>query len=391
MKKHWFIIAAVCIILGVVSTLYLGGFFYFPSGTEILRNDSIPLQKSEKSDTISAYYFYGDGCSHCANIKPFLTGLADKYPNLDLHQLEVYHNTINQNLFSRFQQIYGITSPGVPTLFVGDRALVGETQIRQNAEQIILQVPQSMPSPTSAGAAGITPEKPGEGCPSTVTSLTLPLVVTCALIDSINPCAFAVLVFLLLSIITLESRRRILAVGCAYIIAVFSFYLLSGIGLFAIFQQSGFSSILFLAAAMMAIILGLVNVIDVVYRNEGFILAIPASKKELIEGYIRTASLPAAFVLGILVGIFELPCTGGIYLTILGLLSTTLSFSEGLPYLVLYNVVFVLPLIAILIIVAFWLSPETVNSWRLENRQVLRLVIGLAMITIGVFMMWGWL
>jgi len=205
----------------------------------------------------------------------------------------------------------------------------------------------------------------------------------------VNPCAFAVLVFLLLSIITLESRQRVLAVGGAYIAAVFLFYLLSGIGLFTIVQQTGFSSVLFIGAAILAIILGLVNVIDVIRKNEGFILAIPESRKTTVERYIRDASLPGAFVLGILVGIFELPCTGGIYLAILGLMSKTLTFGQGLPYLLLYNFIFVLPLIAILLVVAFGLSVEKVHSWRLENRRMLRLLIGLSMIAIGIVMLSG--
>jgi cytochrome c biogenesis protein CcdA len=387
MKKHLVIIAAVCIMAGLMGTLYVSGFFKFPSGTAPLHNDPAPLQKSNGSGTITAYYFYGDGCSHCANIKPYLLALASNYPDLDLHQLEVYHNTTNQNLFSRFQQTYGITAAGVPTLVIGNRVLVGETQIRDNAESVILQLAQQ-PAPSTPAPI---PAVPDGGCPASVTSFTLPLVVTCALIDSVNPCAFAVLVFLLLSIITLESRRRVLAVGGAYIAAVFIFYLLSGIGLFSFVQQFGLSQFLFRAAALLAIILGLVNVIDVIRKNEGFILAIPASKKEMIERYIRDASLPGAFILGILVGIFELPCTGGIYLAILGLMSKTVTFSEGLPYLILYNFIFVLPLIAILLIVSFGFSPETVNSWRLENRRVLRLGIGFAMIAIGAVMLSGWI
>lgn len=391
MKKHWFIIAAVFIIAALMGSLYLvsspGTSQHAPISLEVSTPPS-----SDSSSTIHAYFFYGDGCVHCENIKPFVVGLAAKYPDIQIRYLEVYHNATNQDLFARFNSAYGVTTAGVPTLFVGNRALIGENEIRDNTEPIIIELERNAAGPdASQTTPAVTPSPSGSGCPATVTSLTLPLVITCALIDSVNPCAFAVLVFLLLSIITLESRRRVLAVGGAYITAVFFFYLLSGIGLFSIVQQSGFSQVLFLAAAVMAIILGLVNVIDVIRKNEGFILAIPVSKKELIERYIRDASLPAAFVLGILVGIFELPCTGGIYLAILGLMSKTLTFSQGLPFLLLYNFIFVLPLIAILLIVSFGLSPETVNSWRLENRRVLRLAIGGAMIAIGAVMLSGWL
>jgi cytochrome c biogenesis protein CcdA len=386
MGKHRFTISAAVIILAFLGAVYLvvGSVSVSPALT---RQDMPSVSPSSgPAPAVQAYYFYGDGCVHCANIKPYLVALTNKYPHLDLIQLEVYHNATNQDLFSRFQQMYGINAAGVPTLVIGTRVLVGETQIRDNAESVILQLAQHPAIQTSA----TTPAVPDGGCPASVTSLTLPLVVICALIDSVNPCAFAVLVFLLLSIITLESRGRVLAVGGAYIAAVFIFYLLSGIGLFSFVQQFGVSQVLFRGAALLAIILGLINVIDVIRKNEGFILAIPASKKEAIERYIRDASLPGAFILGILVGIFELPCTGGIYLAILGMMSKTLTFNEGLPYLLLYNFIFVLPLIAILLVVAFGLAPETVNSWRVENRRLLRLGIGLAMIAIGVVMLSGW-
>lgn len=102
-----------------------------------------------------------------------------------------------------------------------------------------------------------------------------------------------------------------------------------------------------------------------------------------------TATLPAAFVLGVLVGIFELPCTGGIYLTILSLMSSTLTLSEGIPYLLLYNFIFILPLILILLAVVIGIPPERVNAWRLENHRKLRFAIGVAMILVGVFIIVG--
>ena len=388
MEKRRIILAAVGIVVVLIGTLYFFGFFGPPPVIITSQSNSALPQTSGSAGTITAYYFYGDGCTHCANIKPHLIALAAKYPNLELKQLEVYHNTTNQEILSHFQRSYNITTPGVPTLFIGNRALVGEKEIRDNTEPIIIELGR-VPAGGATPVPAITPIPGGGNCPATSTSLTLPLVIACALIDSVNPCAFAVLVFLLLSIIMLESRRRVLAVGGAYITAVFIFYLLSGIGLFTIVQQTGFSSVLFFGAAVLSIILGFVNVIDGIRKNEGFILAIPQSRKATIERYIRDASLPAAFVLGILVGIFELPCTGGIYLAILGMLSKTLTFSEGLPYLVLYNFVFVMPLILIVIIMAFGLNPERVNTWREVHRRALRLIIGIVMVALGVFLLLG--
>ncbi|HNX18172.1 MAG TPA: cytochrome c biogenesis protein CcdA [Methanoregula sp.] len=281
----------------------------------------------------------------------------------------------------------GNTEVGVPTLIIGSHVLNGETEIRNQLEQLVLQE-RATPSGTSKGNVP-TNVTGSENCPGTFSTLTVPLVIFCALIDSVNPCAFSVLIILLLSIISLHTRRQVLMVGTTYIAAVFCFYILSGIGIFSFVHISGISGLISAAAAVLAIILGLINIVDAAWKKEGFVLAIPESKKPVIDRYIKTATLPAAFVLGVLVGIFELPCTGGIYLAILGLMSNTMTLSQGIPYLILYNFIFVLPLILILAVVVLGLPPKRVNSWRLENRRALRFAIGLAMVFVGIFIIFA--
>jgi Cytochrome c biogenesis protein len=275
----------------------------------------------------------------------------------------------------------GIDSPGVPTLIIGNTALVGEDQIRDRLDDTIRQ---ELASPTGTGNATAGSTSSGN-CPGTASALTVPLVIVCAGIASVNPCGLAVLAILLLSIIALQTRRQVLMVGLTYIAAVFLFYFISGLGFlsFVNISGTGISSLIAIAAAAVAIILGLVNIVDAIIRKDGYLLAIPESKKPLLERYIRTATLPAAFVLGVLVGIFELPCAGGIYLTILGLMSNTMTVTQGIPYLLLFNFIFILPLIIILLIVVFGIPPERVNTWRLSNRRMLRFAIGLAMVAVG--------
>jgi cytochrome c biogenesis protein CcdA len=291
-------------------------------------------------------------------------------------------------MFERINRQFGISSPGVPTLFIGTTAMVGDTDIKNRFEPTILAERERLASCTSTTPGTIIPPEPT--CTPATLQLTIPVVITSALVDSINPCAFSVLIFLLVSIVTIENRTRILMVGGVYIAAVFLFYLFSGAGLFSIVHVSGFSAALSLLGATVAIVLGLVNIIDVIKNKNDFLLGIPASKKEMIERYINRASLPAVFMLGVLVGIFELPCTGGIYLAILGLMSRSYTLMEGLPYLVLYNIVFIVPLVLILLMVAYGISPERANTWRVLHRRKLRLIVGLAMIAIGVIIISGW-
>jgi cytochrome c biogenesis protein CcdA len=267
--------------------------------------------------------------------------------------------------------------------------MVGDADIKNRFELTILAEKERI-----ASCISTTPDTviiPDDGCSTPASELTVPLVVASALIDSVNPCAFSVLIFLLISIVALENRQRILMVGGVYIAAVFIFYLLSGFGLFTLVSLSGFSQALSLIGATVAVVLGLISVLDALRNRDEFLIAIPSSKKEQIEHYIRTATLPAAFALGIFVGIFELPCTGGIYLAILGLMSRSYTLMEGLPYLILYNFIFVLPLILILLMVAYGVAPERANAWRVRHRRTLRLIVGLAMITLGVIIFSGWM
>ena len=260
----------------------------------------------------------------------------------------------------------GIDSPGVPTIIIGNVALVGEDQIRDRLDATIQQ---ELASPTDRKATANSTVT--ENCPGTVSSLTVPLVIVCAGIASINPCGLAVLVILLLSIIALQTRRA----------GPDGRDRLHLIGLFVLSYHGPRCPLLYPYLRDRDL---------VVYCNSGggdsdrarpgehrrccdekggFLLAIPESKKPVIERYIRTATLPAAVVLGVLVGIFELPCAGGIYLVILGLVSNTMTLSQGIPYLLLYNFIFVLPMIVILLVVVFGLPPERVNTWRLSNRR----------------------
>lgn len=103
---------------------------------------------------------------------------------------------------------------------------------------------------------------------------------------------------------------------------------------------------------------------------------------------MHRSSLPAAFILGLLVALFELPCTGGIYLAILSMLASSTSLIGGFPYLLLYNLMFVLPLIFIIAVVAYGLPPERIDQWRKEHKERLRVVIGAVLVSFGILIIW---
>lgn len=340
---------------------------------------------------ICIYYFYGQACPHCTRIKPFIDKMAATYSRVRIYSLEVHSNVSNLAIFRDFCSRYDIdiTKAGVPTIFIGDRALMGESVIRENLEPSIQYFYVNEPiCPTTY--------KKYEGTPHDISpwekiNLTVPSVIVAAAIDSINPCAFAVLIFLLVYLSTLANRSRILIIGMTYIIAVFTVYFFSGLGFFTLVQSMGITDVVFKLAAVIAILAGVVNVKDFFWYGRGISLSIPESKKETIKKYVIKASIPSALILGGLVSIFELPCTGGIYLAILGLLSSKMTLAQGIPYLLIYNVIFVLPLIGILLFVHYGVSVETMESWKGGGRRWMRLAMGVLMIALGALMLLGML
>ena len=336
--------------------------------------------------SIPAVYFYSDSCSHCEKVKPIIANISARYPDLNLSQLEINHNADNRQLFNDISSRYGIANPGVPTIFVGNGVLIGESEITNRFEPAILAERQRIASGTPAN---LTPPSPGS---QPVNPAFSPyMVVFAALVDSTNPCGLSVLVFLLISMAAAGDRKRILLVGGVYIAAMFLFHLLVGIGLFSALALSGLAKPFSVIGGAIALILGIVTLADVLRNKETFLLSIPESGKGLLGTYIRKATLPAAFVLGILAGILGFSCTGGIYISILGLMGREMTVMAGLPWLILYNVVFVLPLVLVTLLVAYGISPERAERWRTKNKRTVRVIIGAIMVALGLVILSGWL
>lgn len=324
------------------------------------------------------FYFYGQGCLSCAETSPFIDKIAKKYP-VNLYKYEIWHNETNRELFFKFCDVYCINEKLVPIVFIGDKSLVGVESIKDNLEKEIINCVNNICPCPEEKIKNVTV------VPKTV--ITVPILISAALIDSINPCAFAVLIFLLTYLIALGSRKKILVVGFGYIVMVFITYFLTGLGLFATVQTIGISVIFYRVAAVISIVAGIINVKDFFFYGKGFSLEIPKSRKPMIEKYIHRASLPAALILGFLVSMFELPCTGGAYLAILSMLANSMTRMTAIPYLFFYNVIFVLPLFVILILMMKGSSAERMEKWRTDKRKYMKLIAGLFLILLGIIML----
>jgi len=228
--------------------------------------------------------------------------------------------------------------------------------------------------------------------------LTLTKIFSLAAVDAINPCALAVLALMLIAILTYnpKKKRNILLAGLAFTCSVFIMYLFYGLVIIKSFQLiqalTNVRILLYKILGFVAIILGIFNIKDAIqYKAGSFLTEMPVSIRPRVKKIISGITSPkGAFVTGLFVTVFLLPCTIGPYVIAGGILSA-LELIKTIPFLLLYNFIFVLPMILITLIVYVGFAKiEDVNGWKDKNIRYLHLITGLIMFALGLAMVLGW-
>lgn len=225
-------------------------------------------------------------------------------------------------------------------------------------------------------------------------------ITSLALADSVNPCAIAVLTMVLVSILIQnpERKRKVLYAGLAFVASVFFGYLFYGaviIQFFNIFAQwlRENSNYVYDGLAILAMILGALNIKDYFsYQPGGIATEMPLFMRPRLKLIIQRMTSPTgAFIIGFLVTLFLLPCTIGPYIIASGLLAE-LGFLGALPWLLYYNLIFILPMLGITLIVYFGLSQvEDIEGWKARNIRKLHLTAGILLFLVGFSLIIGWL
>jgi cytochrome c biogenesis protein CcdA len=321
----------------------------------------------------NVYYFYSTGCSHCANVAA--SGVLEEVDGLDgvsLAKLNLHESQEYRDMFNSFCDGFGIEDRGWPFVVVecdgNYNYLMGDSPIIEN----LAEVSQSCEG-VDFESSGMTEDREEQ--------ITWGSVVVAALIDSVNPCAFGVLIFLMASLLRMGSSRRALRAGMIYSGVVFLVYFLVGLFLYHVidrFSSSPSFYYFYLGVAILIGVLGLVQLKDVVWYGRGFTLKISDKVKPLIEKWMAKGTLGAIIVLGVIVSLFELPCTGEIYLGILTVMSLHKVFGVG--YLLVYNLIFVLPLVVLTWLIYRGTSTERLQSWTVSNRKYMKLISGLLLL-----------
>jgi cytochrome c biogenesis protein CcdA/glutaredoxin len=333
------------------------------------------------------YFFYGNGCPHCALVEKFFEDqkLYDKYP---IDKREIYFDRDNAVLYNNLLDELEIPSEnrGVPMVIMGDKILLGDTPIINN---FVAEADSFLQEESTAvlGTENVTKkEKVAK------TDLTLAAVVAGSLVDAVNPCAFAVLIILMTTILSAGGSKKALKAGLAFSLSIFISYLLMGLGLYKALSLGGASEGLFKIVGLLAIILGVFNLKDYFWYGKGFLMEVPVSWRPKLKNLISSVVSPAgAFAIGFIVSLFLLPCTSGPYIVILGMLAKKVLDAQAIFYLLLYNLIFVSPMILISLAVYKGFDPAKAEDVRQKRLRTLHLIAGIIMIAMGVVILMGWI
>jgi cytochrome c-type biogenesis protein len=212
----------------------------------------------------------------------------------------------------------------------------------------------------------------------------LPLVLGTGFLDGLNPCAFAVLLFFVAFLFTIRrTAASIWAMGLIYVAAIYLAYFLIGLGLMRAVLFIDDHHFMARVGSWLVIGLGLINLKDYFFPQLPLHLRIPTLAHGTIQDWLKRATFPAAAVGGFLVGLCTFPCSGGIYVAIVGLLAARTTYLQGVGYLGLYNLAFVLPLVLILAGVANRRVMHRVRLAEQSSRRWVRLATGLGMVAVG--------
>ncbi|MBN2884335.1 cytochrome c biogenesis protein [Patescibacteria group bacterium] len=322
-----------------------------------------------------AVLYYGNGCPHCAVVEQFI---ANNNFNFSIEQKEIYQNSLNAEEFNQVCATHGIDlmNRGVPFLYADDECFVGDKDIIT-----YLKARQEMQE-----VSFFNNEIYNKRAYSTE-SLTLPILIGAALVDSINPCEFAVLLILIATILSSGNRKRALFSGLAYSASIFISYFLMGIGLYSVISSLGTPVIFMKVIGGIAIIIGLFNIKDYFWYGKIILMEVPLSWRPKLKSLVKSMTGPlSAFLIGFIVSLFLLPCTSGPYIVILGMLGHGETLIGAIWLLLLYNLIFVLPMIIISIGMYFGMNIEKAETTRNKNLKILHLIAGIIMVIMGLFL-----
>lgn len=353
-------------------------------------------QDAQGQTEVHLYLFWSLTCPHCLTARPQILELVRQHGWIRLHDHELSENPANVERFIEMAKSLGEEAQAVPTLIYCGQMEVG-WEDRPTAANAFLSRLESCRQLGTNSATSPLPT-PHLSLPLIgeidAAKLSLPLLtILLAGLDAFNPCAFFVLLFLLSLLVHQQSRQRMLIIGGVFVAFSGLMYFAFMAAWLNLFLLIGSLPWVTAAAGLVALLMAAVNLKDYLFFHQGITLSIPEGGKADIfqraRHILNAGNLPAMLATTILLAIaanfYELLCTAGFPMVFTRLLTLQeRSTTQHYLYLALYNVIYVLPLL--FIVLAF---VRSMGARKLSEREgrLLKLLSGLMMFGLGLLLL----
>jgi len=347
-------------------------------------------ENCEIAAPIYAAYFYQTGCKECARAETDMVYLQTQYPQLIIEEFNIFEEiALAEWLAARVDVEKNFNTPA---LFIGDYAWIGESEFTPDLIDPVLQELSETGSP--AFWQDYDPEEGNSALIDRFERMGWLAVVLAGLVDGLNPCAFATIIFFV-SYLSLSGKKgkEILITGASFTVGVFIAYLVVGLGFYKVLDLvSGFTSVIskivYIFTAVLCLVLAVLSIRDFIKVRKGDLsdmaLKLPEPLRKRInqtvrEGRKASSYVIGAFVTGLLISLLELACTGQIYLPVIISMSSIPSMrGQALLYLMLYNLMFIVPLIVVFILAFYGTSSKQFTDFLRKHAGAVK--IGMAIV-----------
>ena len=372
------------------------------SKAEVVKKEEMGSRNTEGHLNVKPVYlayFYSEGCRECEEVSYELNTLSSKYPNLEIKKFDI-EVVDNMKLNEALCELYGIPENKrllVPAIFIGDSCFVREEINSKNIESLIRKY-QLSGSKIPWENVKDTEGKAQKKIQTRFNRVSALAIFSAGLVDGINPCAIATLLFFI-SFLSFSGRKgkELLLVGITFTIAIFIVYYMIGIGIFRALRVLELTSIirrvLFLAVGVLAIIFGILSIYDYFKlragKSEEVKLQLPRFLKRRIHTDIREKMkisnyIIGAGIVGFLVSISEFVCTGQVYLPTIMFVAEVPSLRiKALAYLFLYNIAFIIPLVIVFVLAYKGTSSDKLNLFWKKHTKSVKLITSVLFFILG--------
>jgi thiol-disulfide isomerase/thioredoxin len=369
---------------------------------------------ADGTPTVRLYYFFSPTCPHCQAAAPFIDELAARSPWLEVQKFSVKDHRANARFYYETALALGTQALSVPGFVFCRQVLIGYDSAESTGAEIAaalekcheqrLANPSPVQSTAGADAAGEPATAVGEPAGTTVhlpfvgavdaKAFSLPvLTLVLAGMDAFNPCAFFVLLFLLSLLVHAKSRTRMAIVGGTFVLFSGLVYFVFMAAWLNVFLIAGELRVITAVAGLVALLVAVLNIKDYFWFKAGPSLSIPESAKpglfkrmrEIVASGSLGPMLASTVLLAIVANSYELLCTAGfpmVYTRVLTLAG--LETWQYYAWLAVYNVIYVIPLLAIVIVFV-----RTMGARKLSETEgrILKLISGFMMLGFGLLLL----